>query len=236
MTNDKTNNPFEGFKQLSDMWEKQVNGLLYMLTDNKEFVRTANMGLDVHSRYMELLRKNQELLAGFLNIPTKKDVANAAKLAVQAEGKIDALEEQIWDLQDHSSALNNENSKIFQEMVSIVKHIKTELQKTEEELAETKRLVVDLQEIRQAIVEIRLMQVNLQELRKEVEEMKEIQAKVDEADANGSKLLQLEVQGLKQGISQLSDIKKEISSLKTLVKKEKEKEKDIALTGAGTSK
>jgi DNA repair exonuclease SbcCD ATPase subunit len=234
MTKDKTYDPFEGFKQLSEICEKQVNGLLYMLTDNKEFVRTANMGIEAHSRYMELLRKNQEILAGFLNIPTKKDVANAAKLAVQAEGKIDTLEEQIWALQDHSSASNNENFKIFQEMVSIVKQIKAEFHKTEQELAETKRLVKDLHEIREAIVEIRLMQVNLQELRKEVEEMKELQAKVDEADATGSQLLQLEVQGIKQGISQLSDIKKEISSLKTLVKKEKEK--DIALTGAGTSK
>jgi hypothetical protein len=31
--------------------------------------------------------------AGIMNIPTKKDVANVATLSIQAEGKIDILEE-----------------------------------------------------------------------------------------------------------------------------------------------
>jgi hypothetical protein len=58
---------------------------------------------------MELLRKNQELMAGIMNIPTKKDVANVANLSIQTEGKIDILEEQIWKLQDGLSEINNEN-------------------------------------------------------------------------------------------------------------------------------
>lgn len=238
MTKDKTYDPFAGFKQISEMWENQLNGLLYMMTDNKGFVRTANIGLDSHSRYMELIRKNQELLAGMMNIPTKSDVVNVAKLSVQAEEKIDTLEEQIWKLQDSVSSVSKENLDMFQEMMYVVKQIKTEFQKTTQELADTKRMKTDLQELQQGIVEIRIMQVNLQELRKELEEMKDIQVKMAANDSAESKMAQADLQKLKQELAQLSDIKKEIASLKTMMKKEKEKEKEkeLVLTGAGTSK
>jgi DNA repair exonuclease SbcCD ATPase subunit len=236
MTKDKTYDPFAGFKQISEMWENQLNGLLYMMTDNNGFVRTANIGLESHSRYMELLRKNQEFLAGVMNLPTKSDVANVAKLSVQAEEKIDALEEQIWKLQDIVSSVTKENLDMFQEMVQVVKQIKTEFQKTTQQLADTKRMKTDLQELQQGIVEIRIMQVNLQELRKDLEEMKDFQVKMATNDSAESKMAQADLQELKLDLAQLADIKKEITSLKTMMKKEKEKEKELVLTGAGTSK
>lgn len=236
MTQDKTYDPFEGFKQLSEMWERQLNGLLYMLTDNKEFVRSAQVGLDAHSRYMELLRRNQEFLASTMNIPTKKDVANVASLSIQAEGKIDAIEEQIWALQDSITSLNTENVSMFQELVSIVKQIKNEFQKNAQELAETKSLKTDFQELKQAIVEVRIMQVNLQELKKEFEAMKDAQEKNEARDSRESNNMNSEIQDIKQGLTQLSDIKKEISSLKNWMKKEKEKEKELVLAANSSTK
>lgn len=238
MTKDKTYDPFEGFKQISELWEKQLNGLLYMLTDNEEFVRSAKFGLDTHSRYMELVRKNQELLASTMNIPTKSDVANVANLSIQAEAKIDTLEEQIWNLQDSIASLNRENISMFQEVVTAVKQIKTEFQKAAQELAEAKNQSKDLQELKQAIVEIRIMQVNLQELRKEFEGMREFQEKMEASDTNETNLVHQEIQTIKQGLAQLTDVKKEISSLKNWMKKEKEKEKEkeLVLSGDGPSK
>jgi DNA repair exonuclease SbcCD ATPase subunit len=236
MSKDKTYDPFEGFKQLSDMWERQVNGLLYMLTDNKEFVRTANIGLEAHSRYMEILRRNQDLLSGLMNIPTKKDIANVANLSLQAEEKIDSLEEQIWNLQDTISSLNKENLNSFTEMVHVMKQMKDEFEKTLEELAEANNNKQDLQEIRQAVVEMKIMQVNIQELRKELDEIKEFQVTVNKEESNDSEILKTDIQELKQGISQLADIKKEITSIKNWMKKEKEKEKELVLTGSATSK
>jgi hypothetical protein len=141
MAKDKTYEPFEGFKMLSEMWEKQINGLLYMMTDNDEFVRLLNVGTESHSRYMELLRKNQELMAGIMNIPTKKDVANVAKLSVQAEGKIDILEEQIWTIKDSIGLMNKQNLEMFQEMVNMVAQMKDEFQNMAQELANMKTLI-----------------------------------------------------------------------------------------------
>lgn len=126
MSKDKTYDPLQRFRKISEMWERQLNGMLYMMTDNNEFVRLLKVGTDSHARYMERLRKNQELMAGVMNIPTKKDIANVAKLSLQTEEKIDMLEEQVWNLQDSLESLNKGNVAMFQEMVTIIKQMKDE--------------------------------------------------------------------------------------------------------------
>lgn len=150
MAKDKTYDPLDGVKRVSEMWEKQLNGLLYMMTDNNEFVKLLKAGTESHARHMELLRKNQELMAGVMNFPTKKDVANVAKLSIQAEEKIDILEEQLWNLQDSIGLLNKENLEVFQEVVNVAKQMKNEFQKVTLEIRETKKIQTELmQEITQ---------------------------------------------------------------------------------------
>ncbi len=145
MSNEKTYDPFEGFKLITGIWEKQFTNLLFRTADNKPFVRTVNLGLDAHSRYMELLRRNQEIIAGLMNIPTKKDVAKVAKLSIQAEEKIDLLEEQLWTIQDRMVELNKENLKFLQEVVQSVNLLKGELEKNTQELAASKSINSSLQ-------------------------------------------------------------------------------------------
>ncbi|EKN68770.1 hypothetical protein BABA_11976 [Neobacillus bataviensis LMG 21833] len=151
MSNEQNFDPLLGFKQLSGMWEKQLNGVLYNLTDNKEFVRTASAGLNTYSRYMKQLRKNQEFVAALMNIPTKKDVANAAKLSVQAEEKMDLLEEQIWNLQDSVSSISKENVRMFEEVVTIVMQMKNEFQKVSQEMAEMQNVKAELSSLKNLI-------------------------------------------------------------------------------------
>jgi hypothetical protein len=155
MSKDKTYDPFQGFRRIGEIWEQQLNGMLYMMSDNNEFVRLMKAGTESHARYMELLRKNQELMAGVMNIPTKKDVANVAKLSLQTEEKIDILEEQIWNLQDSLGSLNKENLAMFQEIVNIVKEMKTEFQTMGQEIAVTHQLREDFQELRQELVTLK---------------------------------------------------------------------------------
>ncbi|SMQ72938.1 hypothetical protein SAMN05444673_2287 [Bacillus sp. OV166] len=166
MSNEKIFDPFFKFNQLSEMWDKQVTGLLYNLTDNKEFVRTASSGLNTYSFYLERLRKNQEQIAALLNIPTKKDVANAAKLSIQTEEKIDILEEQIWKLQDSVSSISKENVGMFEEILNIVMQMKNEFQKMAQEVAETQKMNDDLQELRKEI-ERGLIEIEREKQKKE---------------------------------------------------------------------
>lgn len=235
MSTEKKYDPYESFKLISELWEKQINGLLYMATDNNEFVGLANAGLGVHSRYMELLRKNQELMAGLMNIPTKKDVANVANLSIQAEGKIDLLEEQIWNLQDSLGTLNKENLELFQETIKMIKQMQAEFQRTVQEVVELKKIKDDFQELRKDLVDIKIIQVNLRDIRMELEEIKEAQRElVGMNSRDEEKLIHTDLQEVKLGIGQLADIKTEIALLKNLVVKEtpkgKTKEKDLVTT------
>ncbi|MDR7076526.1 hypothetical protein J2Y03_001529 [Neobacillus niacini] len=235
MSKEKMFDPYEGFIQISEMWEKQINGLLYLAADNNEFVRLANKGLGVHSRYMELLRKNQELMAGIMNIPTKRDVANVANLSIQAEGKIDILEEQIWNLQDSLGAINKENLELFHEMVKMVKQMQAEFQKNIHEVAEIKKMKDDLQEIRKDLVDIKIIQVNLRDVREELEEIKETQKKlVGMNSLNEKNTIHSDLGEVKLELGQLKEIKDEIAALKGLVVKEipkgKPKETELVTT------
>lgn len=246
MSDEKMVDPLAGLKLVSEMWEKQLNGLLYRLTDNKEFVRTANSGLNIYSHYLEQLRKNQELIAALMNIPTKKDIANAAKISIQAEEKIDILEEELWNIQDNLSALGKENVSFLQNVVNSINQLKSEVEKNSQELSEIKKINTDIQELRQGIVDIKIIHVNLQEMRKELEGIKYAQAefketkKYDDLPIDSTDLLEI-----KEELNQLADIKKEIAVLTELIGKEKEKkqrrdqkkeqEKELVQTGAGTS-
>jgi hypothetical protein len=234
MSNEKMYDPLKGFKQISDLWEQQLNGLLYKMSDNSEFVRLLKIGTDAHSRYMELLRKNQETVAGLMNIPTKSDVSNIAKLSVQAEEKIDSLEEQIWKVQDVLKSLNKEHLDLFQEMVNMVSQMKVEIRNAVEEVSEIRKVKDDLQEIRQGLVEVKIIQVNLQEVRKELEEIKDSQrALIGMSGSEDNKIIHTDLLEVKSGMSQLADIKNELAALKGLMVREnlkgktKEKEKEL---------
>lgn len=235
MAKEKMYDPYEGIKQISEMWEKQINRLLFMAADNNEFVRLANTGLGVHSRYMELFRKNQELMAGIMNIPTKKDVANVANLSIQAEGKIDILEEQIWKLQDGLSEINKENLALFKEMVKMVKQMQVEFHRTIQEVSELKKMKDDFQEIRKDLVDIKIIQVNLRDVREDLEEIKETQKEILKMkDLDGKKTIHTDLEEVKLGLGQLTEIKNELASLKGLVGKESPigtpKEKELVTT------
>jgi len=155
MSKDKTYDPLQGFRRISEMWERQLNGMLYMMTDNNEFVRLLKVGTDGHARYMERLRKNQELMAGVMNIPTKKDIANIAKISLQTEEKIDILEEQVWNLQDSLETLNKGNVAMFQEMVTIIKQMKDESAFIQTEFQNIRQEISQLTDIKQELAALK---------------------------------------------------------------------------------
>lgn len=149
---DKINyDPYESLHKFSLLWEKQINDFIFLLTNNKDYVKMSHRETDLHSRFLESFKKNQEALASVLNLPTKNDVTNVANLTLQAEEKMEALEEQIWDLQDSVKSQNKEIESVVEvskEIIKLTKQLKTELVKTKKELAETKSLHAELQELK----------------------------------------------------------------------------------------
>lgn len=203
--------PYKGFRDLTGLWEKQMNSLLMAWADNSEFVKLTNRSMATHSRYMELLKKNQETMANLMNMPTKSDVQNVAKLTIQAEEKIDALEEQIWNLQDSFTEINKGNMEFFGELVSLSKEMKTELEKNAKELRETKKVKADLQKLRKELADTNVLIAELQELRQGLAETSSLKS---------------ELQELKQELAQYQEPKTEA----------KEAKKELELAGVGLGK
>ena len=168
MSDKKTYDPYDSFHKVSTLWEKQINDFIHLWTNNSEFVKMSKIGTDVNSRYFETLKKNQEAFASVLNLPTKHDVANVADLTIQAEEKIEALEEQIWELQDTMKSQSKEIEtvvEISKEIMKLTKQLKTELVKTKKDLADTKDIHSELQEMK-----FELMKLN--EIKEEFETLK----------------------------------------------------------------
>ncbi|MBU9713076.1 hypothetical protein [Evansella tamaricis] len=75
--------------------EDYINQNIKEWLNNEKVLEVTNKGIQRHTKFVKLIREYIDLLAFQLNLPTKNDVANVAKLAVQIEEKIDNLEEKL---------------------------------------------------------------------------------------------------------------------------------------------
>ncbi|WP_413301095.1 polyhydroxyalkanoate biosynthesis repressor PhaR [Bacillus sp. 1P10SD] len=150
-------NPYVMFKKYSDQLEKQMNDAIHLWTNNQEFVQFSRVSSDSHARFMEVVKKYNEFIANQLNLPSKNDLANVAKLAIQSEEKLETLEEQLWSLQDSVDASKRDIADMLsmtREVMKLVKQQKTENAKIKKVLEETEELKVDLQQLRNDVASI----------------------------------------------------------------------------------
>lgn len=150
-------NPLSAFKKFNNQWEQQANDFIHTVTNNEEFVKFSKVGADTQARFMEMFSKNQELIANQLNLPTKKDVANVAKLSIQTDEKLDLVEEQIWKLQDSVDSSQKEWGSLLevsQDMLKLSKQLKTDLAKTQKELSAAKGLSSELEAVKSELSQL----------------------------------------------------------------------------------
>lgn len=190
MTSNKTYDPYEAFHKYSQLWEKQINDFIYLWTNNNEFVKMSNLGSELHARNLERLKKNQEAVASLLNLPTKSDVENVASLTIQAEDKIEALEEQIWELQDSVKSQSKEIETVVEvskEIIKLTKQLKTELVKTKKEQSETKDLYLEIQDLKHELFKLNSFKDEFENLKGLLEKDKEAAPALTGAGASASK-------------------------------------------------
>jgi hypothetical protein len=53
------------------MLEKGLNGLLFQSINNNPLIQVTKLGIETNSRYIELRKRNRELMANYMNLPTK---------------------------------------------------------------------------------------------------------------------------------------------------------------------
>ena len=173
MADERQFDPYGTFKVFYDQWEKQVNDMIHLSTNNREFVALSKVGTDTQARYQEIFKKNLEYLANHLNLPTKKDVANIAKLSIQTEEKLDSLEEQMWKLQDSIDSSHKEMKSIVDvssEIIKLTKQLKTEQIKSTKELEKIKELRSDFQEMKRELSKLNSIKEEIEGLKKSVNE------------------------------------------------------------------
>jgi chromosome segregation ATPase len=149
--------PYEIIKYFGEIWGKQINDYINLVTNNSEYGELIKRGNDPLARQLEFFRKNQEVLANILNLPTKNDLKNLANFHIQTEEKIESLEEQIWSLQDSIKVTNKDIESVVEvskEIIKLTKQLKTELVKTKKELAETKVFQSDLQDMKKELAQL----------------------------------------------------------------------------------
>ncbi|EKN70980.1 hypothetical protein BABA_03934 [Neobacillus bataviensis LMG 21833] len=173
MADQRTFDPYEPFKKFNDLWEKQANEMIHSWTNNREFVEFSKVSSDIQSRYLEMFKKGHELFANQLNLPTKNDVANVAKLSIQTEEKLDTLEEQIWNLQASMDTSNKEIYSLVEvsrEISKLTKQLRTEQVKYKKELEKVSELYSEIQEIKSELAQNFDLKEEIAALKRQVDE------------------------------------------------------------------
>lgn len=95
MNKNKDLTTFELLKMLGMKSETKLRNYIHSLLEDDDMINLVKKGLHKHLNSINSLQKNTETIAQQLNLPTKNDVTNIAKLSIQIEEKIDALEEKV---------------------------------------------------------------------------------------------------------------------------------------------
>ncbi|RTR35687.1 hypothetical protein EKG37_03375 [Robertmurraya yapensis] len=89
---------YERLRNFGFLTELKLNEQIQNSLNRKEVIEFLNQFSFVYAEMLENLNKLVEMISGPLNLPTKNDVANIAKLAIQHEEKLNAIEEQLNSL------------------------------------------------------------------------------------------------------------------------------------------
>ncbi|MGG0174757.1 polyhydroxyalkanoate biosynthesis repressor PhaR [Gottfriedia acidiceleris] len=167
MSEQRTFNPFDFFTKLTAETEKQLNELIGLRTNNREFMQFSNTISDSSALFQEKFKKSKEAIETHLNLPSKNDLVNITKLSIQTEEKLDALEEQIWELNKLVNSNNKEIEGIVEvsnDIIKLSKHLKTEISKSKSEFLEINKLRLEIQEMKKELAGISSLKAEISSL------------------------------------------------------------------------
>lgn len=98
MSDQHTFDPYETLKKVGGALEHQLNEWIHTHINKKEIAQAASIQAQSLAHFILRFQECMETLSIPLNLPTKNDVANVAKLTLQVEEKLDGLEEQVAKL------------------------------------------------------------------------------------------------------------------------------------------
>ncbi|RFU68564.1 hypothetical protein [Bacillus sp. V59.32b] len=106
----KTDDFYEALKVMGAQKEKELNRKIKDLLNDKRIIKLAGMESHIFAKIVQHLQESMETLSAFGNFPTKRDIANVAKMQVQLENKIDHIEELLSEATTDSHAGQSSDS------------------------------------------------------------------------------------------------------------------------------
>lgn len=98
MSINHTETLLQAIKKLGTKVERELNESIQNSINKEEIFKNLITRSEVTAASLKKLQEAIETLSIPLNFPTKTDVANAAKLTVQAEEKMDLIDEKVMAL------------------------------------------------------------------------------------------------------------------------------------------
>lgn len=98
MTTNHTQEILNAVKKLGQKVELDLNNSIHDVLNQPSILKAVNYQSRLAAASISKLQKTVETLSIPFNFPTKNDVANTTKLFIQAEEKLDLLEEQVTQL------------------------------------------------------------------------------------------------------------------------------------------
>ncbi|WP_342601770.1 hypothetical protein [Peribacillus sp. FSL E2-0159] len=105
-------NFYKGLKLLGAQKERQLNGKIQDLLNNRELIEAVSDNARLQIPRINRMQEASERMSIIMNYPTKKDVASVAKLVIQLEEKIDRLEELVSTLVEDRGGNVRGNSSV----------------------------------------------------------------------------------------------------------------------------
>ncbi|MFD6209590.1 MULTISPECIES: hypothetical protein [unclassified Peribacillus] len=104
-------NFYKGLKLLGAQRERQLNGKIQDLLNNRELIEAVSDNAQMQVPKVNRMHEASERMSIIMNYPTKKDVAGVAKLVIQLEEKIDRIEELLSTLERNGNLRSNTSSR-----------------------------------------------------------------------------------------------------------------------------
>ncbi|MGX2959915.1 hypothetical protein JNUCC23_11750 [Peribacillus sp. JNUCC 23] len=89
--------------------ERRINKKIQDSLNKKEIIELASLYSNQIAPQIKKNQDNIEMLSVALNFPTKRDIANIAKMTVQLEEKLDKLDETLASLFQNNPQINMAN-------------------------------------------------------------------------------------------------------------------------------
>ncbi|MFD2445469.1 hypothetical protein ACFSO7_16010 [Bacillus sp. CGMCC 1.16607] len=90
---EKNKDFYESLKVNWSVQERNINSMIQEILDNKEFIKHVSNQHKLLGNHSKKMNESIETLSMMFNFPTKRDMANIAKMQVQLEEKLDRIED-----------------------------------------------------------------------------------------------------------------------------------------------